>query len=495
MKEDSLAMLTQADWALLQRQMSARSFQRGTSLLQEGARERRLLILRSGSVRVERLIQGRVIVLREVGPGEVLGEIGFIESAPASASVVAQEACVADVIEGDVLQSLIASDAGFAVRFYHSLAVALARRTRTGDVTRIATEGTLHGGSTARTGNLSPRQLPVALEAGLQVFEREMLAARKVLRRGSASSGEAARVATACDAVVKLMDTHTQEAAVTDIGYSDLLAFRDPDNIDSGIGDAVFRETFSTFMLSATMARCHAQPRGFPEDHDTVALFHRNEAAGDDWTGPLVDRWFLDRPLMRSRRDAVLRVAELLVSASGEHGPGLRVTSLACGQAAEVFAFFERRPDAQVLFRCVDLDPQALLAGAQRAQAYGLEDRVTWVLGNALSVGEEATLPHPQNLVYSLGLCDYLDDAQVVALLDHCNTCLLPNGQLLVSNLRAGQPDRRLMQHLLSWPACHRLPAELLALWQRSSLAGSPSVEVDGEGVALYLSGRRAGPA
>jgi extracellular factor (EF) 3-hydroxypalmitic acid methyl ester biosynthesis protein len=254
----------------------------------------------------------------------------------------------------------------------------------------------------------------------------------------------------------------------------------------------VFRETFGTFMRSATLARCHARPRGFAEDFETAALFHRNQAAGDDWTGPLIDRWFLDRPLARSRRGAAARVADWLQQAAFSHGPGLRVTSLASGCAAELFAFFERQPQAAVSVRCVDLDSQALLHAAQRAEAAGLGGRMAFVLGPALPAEDEPAAPHPQHRVYALGLCEYLGDEQVVALLNHVHQTLAPGGEVLLGNLASGQPDRLLMQHLLDWPARHRTPDELLALWERSAFAAQPlSIELDSAGVSLFLRGFR----
>jgi hypothetical protein len=45
-------------------------------------------------------------------------------------------------------------------------------------------------------------------------------------------------------------------------------------------------------MLSTTMARCYAKPRGFPEDHETVTAIYRSEPEGDARLGPIIDRWF-----------------------------------------------------------------------------------------------------------------------------------------------------------------------------------------------------------
>jgi CRP-like cAMP-binding protein len=314
MKPQPLQALSAADWELLRMRMLRVSYRRGAVLMQEGVYRRALLIVRSGSVRVERLLEGRAIVLAQLGAGEVLGDIGFAEDRPASASIVAQEACEVDAIEGDAMHELIGAEPGFAVRFYHSLAISLAQRVRAGDAARIAAAAGGHGERLprSRTGNISVRQIPAELSDALEGFERAMLASKQALRSGATPASEAARVAAACDAVVTLLRAYTRGESLVDIGYSDLLAFRDPGQIEAGLGDFVFRETYSTFMLSATMSRCHAKPRGFPDDVETMAAIHRDEAEGDDWLGPLIDRWFLSRPLCRSRRAGVQHLLSVL---------------------------------------------------------------------------------------------------------------------------------------------------------------------------------------
>jgi len=500
MKAEPLQMLNAADWELLRRHMKRVSYPRGAVLMQEGVYRRALLIVRSGSIRVERLLQGRPIVLAQLGAGEVLGDIGFAEDRAASASIVAQEACEVDAIEGDAMHSLIAAEPGLAARFYHSLAISLAQRVRAGDAARIAAAGGGGAGGEplprARTGNISARQIPAELADALESFERAMLAARQALRSGAPPASEAARVGAACDAVVALLRTYTRGDALVDIGYSDLLAFRDPGQIEAGVGDFIFRETYATFMLSATMARCHAKPRGFPDDAETMAAIHRDEAEGDDWLGPLIDRWFLGRPLCRSRRAGaqhVLAVLEEMAAAGGTAGKELRVASLASGCATELFTFFERHPGAAVVATCVDLDEEALVAGVRRAEGLRLGERMSFLFGNAVP-SEAANLAlGPHHLVYALGLCEYLADHQVVAMLDLAHRTLLPGGRLIVTNLAPGHADQDLMGNLLHWQAQHRQREELQALFARSRFAGQPlDLRLDDAQVSLIGSCRKA---
>src|SRR5215470_14894434 len=130
MKTDTLPILSAHDWSLLDQHSKSASYRRGDVILAEGASRRALHMVYSGTVRVEQAQNGRGIALALLGPGEIFGEMGFVENGPATASVVADDDVTVDVIDGDALQSVMASEPGFAVRFYHSLALALIRRLR-----------------------------------------------------------------------------------------------------------------------------------------------------------------------------------------------------------------------------------------------------------------------------------------------------------------------------------------------------------------------------
>jgi len=55
-------------------------------------------------------------------------------------------------------------------------------------------------------------------------------------------------------------------------------------------------------MQSATIAHGYEKPRGYPEDRELLERIERNEPEGDGRLGPLIDQWFLGRPLCRARR-------------------------------------------------------------------------------------------------------------------------------------------------------------------------------------------------
>jgi CRP-like cAMP-binding protein len=488
-------MLGPQDWALLNEHVKPVAYRRGHVILEEGGHRRALHIVNSGTVRVEQAQNGRGIALALLGPGEIFGEMGFVENAPASASVVAQDDCVIDVIEGEALQSVMASEAGFAVRFYHSIAITLIRRLRVtsrqlaqagpGEVAQV------NPFRVTRTGNISARQVPPELSAGLDGFERTMLSAKQELRAGTLSEAEATRrVAATCDQVVRLLDQFTKSDPLVEMGWSDLLAFRDSSQLEAGVGDYVFRETFPTMMLSATMARCYAKPRGFPDDHETITAIYANQPEGDDRLGPLIDHWFLGRPISRSRRasrDLMLATLRQAIK-QWPAGEPIKIAGLASGVAAELLDLCAAPDAASVNASCVDIDSHALLATARRAERSGLSDRITLIQGNAVPSAGEGVALQPQQIVYALGLCEYITDEQVVSLLDRTFDVLVNKGSVIITNLAASSPDRELMEHVLDWKANHRTAEELRSLFARSRFGQRPvDIFADETDVTLFV--------
>jgi len=88
----------------------------------EGFRREAIFVLQKGFVRVERAHLGRGIAIARRGPGDIFGEMSFLEGGGASASVVADEDVEVAIIEGARLNSLLVSVPGLATGFYQSLA-------------------------------------------------------------------------------------------------------------------------------------------------------------------------------------------------------------------------------------------------------------------------------------------------------------------------------------------------------------------------------------
>lgn len=88
------SMLSESQLALLLKEVSRKSFPRGTAIIAAGDITDSLYVIISGRFKV--MIsddEGREVILAILGPNEFFGEMGLIDDHPRSASVVAIEAC------------------------------------------------------------------------------------------------------------------------------------------------------------------------------------------------------------------------------------------------------------------------------------------------------------------------------------------------------------------------------------------------------------------
>lgn len=122
-----LVYLTANDWVLIADKAVRRQFNPGESLVQRDRRTLGIFLLLKGTAAVRIASQA---ASRKIGPGEVCGEISFLDELPATAHVVANEAVEAYYLDRANLQALFELFPHMGSRFYHSLAVILSRRLR-----------------------------------------------------------------------------------------------------------------------------------------------------------------------------------------------------------------------------------------------------------------------------------------------------------------------------------------------------------------------------
>ncbi|HSH05718.1 MAG TPA: cyclic nucleotide-binding domain-containing protein [Anaerolineae bacterium] len=119
--------LTSSDWQLLYEKAERVRYSADEIILEKGSQRRAILIVDKGKVRVE---QTEGVVVAEHGPRTVLGEMSFLGSTDASASIIAANDTEMLIVEETYVYGLMVSVPGFATRFYQTLAVTLAHRLR-----------------------------------------------------------------------------------------------------------------------------------------------------------------------------------------------------------------------------------------------------------------------------------------------------------------------------------------------------------------------------
>jgi len=128
-----------------------RNFGAGDLIIRQGTQLNGIYVVIDGEVRVEhsfkvvrkavvnqadgarkvKEVPGRLSVeVTRLRRGAIFGEMSFVDNSLTSASVSAVGAVKTVFINGESVRARLAADAGFAKRFYHSLASLLARRLR-----------------------------------------------------------------------------------------------------------------------------------------------------------------------------------------------------------------------------------------------------------------------------------------------------------------------------------------------------------------------------
>ena len=98
--KNRLEYLTPNDWQLIVDRAKRTSFNKGDVLIQAGKQNKTVYLLVKGNARVEASTKAFIAQLQ---PGEVCGEMAFLENGVASASVMAAEALEVCAIEWSAL--------------------------------------------------------------------------------------------------------------------------------------------------------------------------------------------------------------------------------------------------------------------------------------------------------------------------------------------------------------------------------------------------------
>lgn len=196
---------------------------------------------------------------------------------------------------------------------------------------------------------------------------------------------------------------------------------------------AEFRERTDRFFSgSYLMHRARTWPRGYPGDYEIIDTAYNNQPVSQG-LGGLLDRYFLTTTLAQAIQHRRARMQQLLEEELSRR-PGARVLNIGCGPCREVLELADVIRRSQAHFTNIDFDSDALLFSARRLREAGLADYVDFRQYNAIRM-----VNAPKNLsefgscdiIYTIGLLDYLSDEILVRLLKALYATLKPNGVLI----------------------------------------------------------------
>jgi len=457
-----LSELTNEDIAWILEQGTEQQVITDTLIIHEGDDQADIVIVLEGLVGVEIAAVSNQLVAK-LGPGEILGEISFIGGCPAAATIKAVENSLLIVLSRPILETKLALDPGFAARFYRACAIIASRRLRE----RVVTIGQQFKEQSRQAGALTDvwAQMSTAVESLKELLKQ---ADREALRNHDEVP------APLCEEI-----QHGFQQFVQSINdqLSDGNA-ADPNLTESmrqEIGARLQREILPYLLLTRTAERTYAKPRGYAGDFLTIDWIYQNNSQGTGRLGSLLDRCFLNSHAAQAVRNRRGLLAEHIQTALEQtDGRAARITSLACGPAAEIFDVFETLDDpTQLRATLIDIDLQALAFVSDKRDRHQLQRQIELVNGNLvyLATGRQELKLAPQDLVYSIGLIDYFSDKFVVLLLNYIHGLLRPGGKVVLGNFHPKNPTKALMDHILDWKLIHRSEDDMNRLFAASSFA------------------------
>ena len=408
-----------------------------------------------------------------LGPGEIIGEISFLENMLPSATVVAIESSLLLEIPSVLLEERLKSTPSFGAQFYRALAILNSRRVRERVSSLTASflaklDATSLSGETSKT-----------FFSALERFKSLILRAD-----GEAlKSGGHVSEATALIAEKAFLDfCQLVHATIGDSSAEN-------SSVKVELGARLQREMLPFMLLTETTERFYSKPRGYAGDFLSIEMIYRNRPAGTGRIGPLLDRCFLNSPTAKAIRNRrVLLGKEIMRTVQTKDGAA-HVTSLACGPAEEVFDVFQQLDDRQRLYASlVDIDLQALAHVADRRDNAGLQNRMNLINANLvyLALGRQKLVLQDQDLIYSIGLIDYFNDKFVVKVLNWIHGRLRPGGKVLLGNFHPNNYGKEVMDYVLEWRLIHRSEEDMNRLFACSAFGRlCTQIQFEDEGMSL----------
>lgn len=452
----------------------------GSTLVAEGHVPDALYFVLEGLLEMRsEMLGGRT--LARIGPGEIVGEMSFLEDRPATATVRVSHTSLLLVLPRKALAEKTAADTAFSARLYRSFARGLSRRLHVAH--GVVPHPTVARTELDQTGAECLKEINTRLDA----MKRLLVEADRLAIRNDdlVPDATAAKIQEQFQGFCGWLNEQ--------IGDDSVLA----PEMRQELGARVQQEILPYMLMSKNGERWYAKPRGYAGDFLSIEWMYQDRAEGTGRLGPVLDRCFLDVPAaqaVRNRRGLLVDEIRKTMEETQE-GP-TRILSMACGPAREIFDTYATLPDpSQLKATCLDIDLQALAFVADLRDRRKLKSHIRLENANLvyLATGRQKLELPSLDLAYSIGLIDYFADDFVVKMLNFVHDHLRPGGRVILGNFHPRNQTKAFMDHVLEWKLIHRDEADMNRLFEASKF-GRPCEELryENEGINLFAIGRRA---
>ena len=192
-----------------------------------------------------------------------------------------------------------------------------------------------------------------------------------------------------------------------------------------------FRQAILPWMgQSVIMKRGFEKPRGYAGDYQSLEYLYDNKPVSSG-IGHYFDNGFLQSELasaVRNRKD--LMASLLLKTVSLSKKSEIKILNIASGSCREIFDIQNKVP-SKVKFTCVDFDDEALAFSSNKLSRLNINFTKEDIL--SMIKNKDSVLPSGNDLIYSIGLVDYLPDKILERIVKQLYEKLSPSGEMILS--------------------------------------------------------------
>jgi extracellular factor (EF) 3-hydroxypalmitic acid methyl ester biosynthesis protein len=262
------------------------------------------------------------------------------------------------------------------------------------------------------------------------------------------------------------------------------------------------KQAWDLITSSEFLLRTNLKPRGYSGDSAMMRMIYENQFRGGSVFSRFMHRHPIETPAAQAVRNRRALLAdtwrEAAQRAHDAHSGRARVLSVACGPAWELRDVLTGPADFEK-YEVVLLD-QDSAALDEALQGLAALEATHGALASACTRRDSVrTMLHASDLaaqwgqfdlIYSMGLFDYLTDPVAAPLIARLYRLLRPGGELVIGNFHPRNPTRIYMEYWMDWVLCYRTEDELLQLAER--LPGArPDLAYETSGCQLFLRVRR----
>lgn len=261
------------------------------------------------------------------------------------------------------------------------------------------------------------------------------------------------------------------------------------------------RELDEYFRHAPFIERARKKPLGYAGDFEMMNQIYRNEFEGSSLFGALLHKWGINEASSHSVRYRRTYFKEKFRELS-RLGREIKIASIAAGPAKEIVDYLGEVSQAELdlfTFVIIDQDKEALLNAKRHITEVLLRHekdvKVIYVPTSVKQILEGGDAPRKLSslgfdMIYSVGLYDYLTQPVAKLLTRELTSWLNPGGQIHIGNFHPSNPTHTMSELAAEWSLILRTEPELLDLVRGLPLTHA-KVTADDQGIELFLTAQR----